>query len=222
MGNTVTLTAKDGHKFDAYRADPSGAPKGALVVIQEIFGVNSHMKEVCDGYAKDGYVCIAPALFDRVEKGLELGYAGDDMDKAKETRGKLNWDDTLADVAAAQDAVKDVGKVAIVGYCFGGSVAWLGATRMSFACAVSFYGGNVADFAEEKPSCPVICHIGSEDGGINADKVAIIKKAQPDVPVYIYDGAGHGFNCNQRGSYNEAAATLSRSRTLEFLAKNIG
>ncbi len=222
MGKTVSLTSKDGHKLDAYRADPTGKPKGALVVIQEIFGVNRHMRSVCDGYAKDGYLCIAPALFDRVAKGIELGYGPDDMPKARDTRGALKWDDVLADVAAAQDAVKGNGKTGILGYCYGGSVAWLGATRMNFACAVSYYGGNVAEFANEKPKCPVICHIGSEDGSINAEKVAIIKKAQPDVPVYIYQGAGHGFNCDERGSWNEAAAKLARGRALEFLAKHIG
>jgi carboxymethylenebutenolidase len=222
MGKTVSLTAKDGHKLDAYVAEPAGKPKGGLVIIQEIFGVNSHMKKVTDGYAKDGYLCIAPALFDRVGKGIELGYAGADMDKAKETRAKLTWEDVLADTAAAQDHIKGAGTIGIIGYCYGGSVAWLGATRMNFACAVSYYGGNVADFANEKPKCPVICHIGSEDGGINADKVAIIKKAQPDVPVYIYQGAGHGFNCDERGSWNAEAAKLARERTIDFLKKHIG
>jgi carboxymethylenebutenolidase len=222
MGKIVSLTAKDGHKLDAYVAEPAGKPKGGLVIIQEIFGVNNHMRKVTDGYAKDGYLCIAPALFDRVGKDIQLGYAGADMDKAKESRAKLKWEDVLADTAAAQDHIKGAGKVGIVGYCFGGSVAWLGATRMNFACSVSYYGGNVADFANEKPKCPVICHIGSEDAGINPDKVAIIKKAQPDVPVYIYQGAGHGFNCDERGSWNAEAAKLARERTIDFLKKHIG
>jgi carboxymethylenebutenolidase len=222
MGKTVSVTASDGHKLDLYRAEPAGKPKGGLVVIQEIFGVNSHMREVCDGYAKDGYLCVAPALFDRVGKNIELGYAGADMEKAKTTRAALKWDEALKDVVAAQESIKNAGKVGILGYCYGGSVAWLGATRLDFACAVSYYGGNVAEFANEKPKCPVICHIGSEDASINAEKVAIIKKARPEVTVYVYEGAGHGFNCNQRGSWNEAAAKLARQRTLDFLAKHIG
>ena len=222
MGKIVSLTAKDGHKFDAYRADPSGKPKGSLVIIQEIFGVNSHMREVTDGFAKDGYVAIAPALFDRVGKDIQLGYAGADMDKAKATRAALNWDQVLADTAAAQDAVKGIGKTGIVGYCFGGSVAWLGATRMNFAASVCYYGGNVADFAKEKPKCPTIFHVGTEDGGINADKVAIIKKERPEIPVYVYQGAGHGFNCDQRGSWNAEAAKLARSRTVEFFRQHLG
>lgn len=221
MGQTVKLTAADGFELDAYRADPAGTPKGAVVIIQEIFGVNKHIKEVCDGYAADGYVAIAPALFDRVEKGMELGYDPESQETGKSTRGKLNWDDSLADAQAAAEAVRDAGKVAIIGYCFGGSVAWLAATRGNFDAAVSYYGGNAADFADEKPKCPIICHIGTEDRGIGPEKVEKIKSAQPDVPVYMYEGAGHGFNCDHRGSYHEESAKLARQRTLDFLAEHI-
>lgn len=222
MGNTIRLTAGDGHELDAYQADPDGAPKGAIVIIQEIFGVNSHIRSVCDGYAADGYVAIAPALFDRVERGIELGYVEPDMSRARETRGKLSWDGALADVSAAADAVKSAGKVAVVGYCYGGSVAWLAATRLDFAAVVSYYGGNVAEFAEEQPKCPVILHIGDQDHSIDAGKIETIENAQPDIPVYIYEGAGHGFNCEQRGSYHQEATKVARGRTLEFLAKHIG
>ncbi|HSR54853.1 MAG TPA: dienelactone hydrolase family protein [Alphaproteobacteria bacterium] len=221
MGQTVKLTAADGFELDAYRADPAGTPKGAVVIIQEIFGVNKHIKEVCDGYAADGYVAIAPALFDRVEKGMELGYDPESQETGKSTRGKLNWDDSLADAQAAAEAVRDAGKVAIIGYCFGGSVAWLAATRGNFDAAVSYYGGNAADFADEKPKCPIICHIGTEDRGIGPEKVEKIKSAQPDVPVYMYEGAGHGFNCDHRGSYHEESAKLARQRTLDFLEEHI-
>jgi carboxymethylenebutenolidase len=218
----IKLTSKDGFELGAYRADPAGKPKGGVVIIQEIFGANKHIKEVCDGYAKDGYVAIAPALFDRVERNLELGYGPEDQEKGKATRAKLNWDNSLADSQAAAEAIrKDAGKVAIIGYCFGGSVAWIGATRGNFDAAVSYYGGNAADFANEKPKCPTICHIGKEDKGIGPDKVEKIKKGQPQVPVYLYDGAGHGFNCDHRGSYNEAAAKTARQRTLDFLSEHI-
>lgn len=222
MGKTIQLTASDGHNFDAYQADPDGTPKGAIVLIQEIFGINSHIRNVCDGYAADGYVTIAPALFDRVERGVELGYDEEGRNSGIGIRRQLQWDDVLKDVQASADAVSSAGKTAVVGYCFGGSVAWLAATRLSLDCAVSYYGGNVSDFAEEQPKCPVIFHIGDQDNAIPAEKIETIRKAQPDLPLYIYQGAGHGFNCDQRGSWNEAAATLARSRSIEFLSQNIG
>lgn len=221
MGQKVTLTSANGFELDAYRADPEGTPKGAVVIIQEIFGVNSHIREVCDGYAADGYVAIAPALFDRVGKGMELGYDPASQETGKSTRGQLNWDDSLADTQAAAEAVRNSGKVAVIGYCFGGSIAWLAATRGDFDAAVSYYGGNAADFADEKPKCPIICHIGTEDRGIGPEKVEKIKSARPEVPVYLYQGAGHGFNCDQRGSFHEEAAKTARQRTLDFLAEHI-
>ncbi|MCH8918137.1 MAG: dienelactone hydrolase family protein [Alphaproteobacteria bacterium] len=221
MGQNVTLTSANGFELDAYRADPEGTPKGAVVIIQEIFGVNSHIREVCDGYAADGYVAIAPALFDRVGKGMELGYDPASQETGKSTRGQLNWDDSLADTQAAAEAVRNSGKVAVIGYCFGGSIAWLAATRGDFDAAVSYYGGNAADFADEKPKCPIICHIGTEDRGIGSEKVEKIKSARPEVPVYLYQGAGHGFNCDQRGSFHEEAAKTARQRTLDFLAEHI-
>jgi len=220
MGKQLELTASDGHKLGAYRADPVGTPKGVLVVIQEIFGVNNHMRKLCDGYAADGYVCIAPALFDRVGKGIELGYGAEDQEKGKSVRAQLKWDQVMLDVAAAHEAVQSLGKVGILGYCFGGSVAWLGATRQDFVASVSFYGGNVADFASEQPKCPVICHIGADDKSISADKVEIIKVAHPEIPVYVYPGAGHGFNCEERSSWNPEASKIARQRTLDFLGKH--
>lgn len=222
MGEIMELSAGDGHRFDVYQATPSGTPRGGLVVIQEIFGMNSHMRQVCDQYAADGYACIGPALFDRVGKGIELGYGSADQSLGMATRQKLDWDATLRDVAAAHDAVRAFGKVGILGYCFGGSVAWLGATRQDFVCAISYYGGNVAGFANEVPRCPTICHIGSEDKSITAEKIDIIRTSRPEVQVYVYDGAGHGFNCDQRGSWNAAAAHLARQRSLDFLHKNLG
>jgi carboxymethylenebutenolidase len=223
MGQMVKLKSKDGFELGAYRADPAGKPKGGVVIIQEIFGVNKHIKEVCDGYAKDGYIAIAPALFDRVERDLELGYTPEDQEKGKGTRGQLDWDNSLNDAQAAAEAIRgDAGKVGIIGYCFGGSVAWIAATRGNFDASVSYYGGNAADFANEAPKCPIICHIGKEDKGIGPEKVEKIKAGQPQVPVYLYDGAGHGFNCDHRGSFNEAAAKTARERTLAFLAENIG
>ena len=222
MGKTIELSASDGHGFEAYRADPQATPKGALVIIQEIFGVNAHIRSVCDGFAADGYAAIAPALFDRLERGVELGYDEPDRERGRGIRGRLDWDDVLKDVKAAADAVRSAGKTGVVGYCYGGSVAWLAATRLDFDAVVSYYGGNVADFAAETPRCPVIMHIGDQDASIPAEKIEIIKNAQPDIPVYIYEGVGHGFNCDERESFNELAATIARQRTLTFLARHIG
>lgn len=222
MGSTIQLTASDGHEFAAYRADPDATPKGALVVIQEIFGVNAHIRSVCDGFAAEGYVAVAPALFDRIERGVELGYDEADRERGRAIRGQIDWDDALKDVAAAADAVRAAGRAGVVGYCYGGSVAWLAATRLDFDAAVSYYGANVAEFADEKPNCPVIMHIGDQDASIPADKIEVIKAAQPDIPVYIYEGAGHGFNCDARDSFNELAATIARQRTINFLNRYIG
>ncbi|HYB57753.1 MAG TPA: dienelactone hydrolase family protein, partial [Alphaproteobacteria bacterium] len=155
MGKALTLTASDGHKLSAYRADPAGKPKGGLVVIQEIFGVNSHIREVCDGFAKDGYAALAPALFDRAQRGVDLGYTAPEIEAGRALRGKIGWDAVLKDVAAAIKAVSDAGKVGIVGYCWGGSVAWRAATQLSgLSGAVGYYGGQIAEFKDEKPKVP--------------------------------------------------------------------
>jgi carboxymethylenebutenolidase len=225
MGKTIELTASDGHKLSAYQADAAGTPKGGMIVIQEIFGVNKHIREVADLYAGQGYTSIAPALFDRAERGVETGYTPADQERVKPIRAALKWDQVLADVAAARDALKKQGiqKIGIVGYCFGGSVSWLTACRVDgIAAAACYYGGNIADFANENPKCPVIIHVGDQDKSITADKVETVKKAHPDIPYYVYPGAGHGFNCDHRGSFHKESADLARQRTFEFFKKNIG
>lgn len=221
MGKTLTLTASDGHKLSAYRADPAGKPKGAIVVIQEIFGVNSHIREVCDGFAKDGYVALAPALFDRAQPGVELGYGPPDIEKGRDLRGKIEWDDVLNDVAAAVKAVADAGKVGVVGSCWGGSVAWRAATQLpGVSAAVGYYGGQVAQFKDERPKAPVLLHFGETDASIPMSDVEAVKKAQPKVPVHVYP-AGHGFSCDHRGSYHAESAKLARTRTMEFFGKHL-
>ncbi|HXY98370.1 MAG TPA: dienelactone hydrolase family protein [Stellaceae bacterium] len=222
MGQTITLTARDGHKLGAYRVDPAGKPRGAIVVIQEIFGVNGHMRRVTDGFAKQGYVAIAPALFDRVEKGVELGYDPKSIESGREIRGKVPLDGTLADLQAAIDYARPFGKVGVVGYCWGGGLAFLSATRLDgVAAAVGYYGGMVAAHAQEKPRVPVILHFGEHDQSIPMSDVEKVKQARPEVPVYLYD-AGHGFNCDERGSYNAAATMTALERTLKFFAEKIG
>jgi carboxymethylenebutenolidase len=223
MGQVITLTARDGHSLSAYEAKPSGTARGGLVVVQEIFGVNNHIRGVCDGYAADGYHVVAPALFDRVGKGIELGYSEVDIAKGRDIRGKVTWDQALADVAAALAQVNGSGKVGIVGYCWGGTVTWVSCTKLDgFSAGSSYYGGGIGNFAADKPKCPVICHFGEKDHAIPLDEVQKVKDAgHPGVEVHIYP-SGHGFNCDERGSYDAASAKLARERTLAFFRKHIG
>lgn len=219
----IELTAADGHKLAAYRADPpKGAkPRGAIVVIQEIFGANSHMRRVTDGFAADGYVAICPALFDRVKRGVELGYGPDDIAQGRDLRGKITWPQVLADTAAAIAEAKKSGKVGVVGYCWGGSVAWRAATQLNCDAAVGYYGGMVAEFAGEQPKCPVMLHFGEMDASIPLSDVDKVRKAHPGLPIHVYP-ADHGFNCDDRRQYDATAAKLARERTLAFFRQNIG
>ncbi|MEQ8817288.1 MAG: dienelactone hydrolase family protein [Thalassobaculum sp.] len=222
MADTLTLTAEDGHKLAAYLAQPDGRPKGGVVVIQEIFGVNSHVRAVADDYAAQGYLAIAPALFDRVMPGIELGYSEDDVTKGREVRGQVRNEDALLDIAAASEAVKSAGRIAAVGYCWGGTLAWLTATRLDgFSAVASYYGGGIGTFAAEKPHCPVILHFGENDHAIPMTEVDAVRQAHPELPVHVYP-AGHGFNCDQRGSFEPKSAEIARERTLAFFAKNLG
>jgi len=223
MGKMIELTASDGHKLAAYRADPPGKPRGAIVVIQEIFGVNSHIRNVADGYAAAGYAAIAPQIFDRVERNVELGYEPTDMTRGVEiARGKLKMEQTLQDLQAAIDDAKRFGKVGVVGYCFGGLMAWLAACELNGVSAVvSYYGGGVASQLDRKPRCPVMMHFGDKDAHIPLSDVDKVRKAHPGVNVNVY-AADHGFNCDHRASYDAAAAKLALSRSLDFFAKNVG
>ena len=222
MGSTVELVAADGFQLSAYRADPAGTPRGSVVVAQEIFGINSHIRSVCDGFAADGYVAIAPALFDRVRRGVEIGYTPEDIAVGRELKAAATSDQALMDIAAAQTAVAGLGKTGIVGYCWGGLVAWLAAARLpGFACAVPYYGGGMPDAIEEQPRCPVLMHFGEQDHAIPVAGVERLRAAHPAQQVFLY-AAGHGFNCDQRGSSNAEAAALARKRTLEFFRSHIG
>ena len=222
MGTTIDLTAADGHRFAAYRAEPAGKPRGALVVIQEIFGVNSHIRGVADGYAADGYLAIAPALFDRSERGLDIGYSQPEIERGRAIMQKVSMDDALKDVAAAIENVAAAGKTGIVGYCWGGTVSWVAAAKLDgLACAVSYYGGGVAANVALQPKIPVMFHFGETDHAIPVDAVEKVRAAHSAQPFHIYP-AGHGFNCDQRGSYHAESAKLARTRTLEFLRRHIG
>ena len=222
MGKTIQLTASDGHKLSAYRAEPAGKPKGGLVVAMEIFGVNSHIRSVADGYAADGYLVIAPALFDRVQPNYDTGYSQEEIQKGIGIIQKINLDDTMKDVAAALQNIASAGKVGIVGYCWGGTVAWKAASDVpGLACAIPYYGGGVPGLIGLKPKCPVMFQWGETDQSIPLEKAKEFAAAHKDQTHYFY-AAGHGFNCDQRGSFNADAAKLARTRTLAFLAKYVG
>ena len=224
MSEIVKLHAADGHPFDAYLAKPEGTPKAAIVVVQEIFGVNHYVRSVADRFAAEGYLAVAPALFDRYQPGFDVGYDEAGMGKAMAILPKLNMEwaaaDTLAAVAYARDEYKT--KVAVVGFCLGGSIAWLAAAHMPISAAVGFYGGYVAKFKDLSPKAPVQLHFGSEDEHIPMSDVEGIRAAHPQVPVFVDEGAHHGFHCDERGSYHPAAAAEAWGRTLRFLEEQLG
>ena len=227
MGQFINLTAKDGFTFSAYVAEPSGKPKGGIVVVQEIFGVNSHIRSVADGYAAEGYLAVAPATFHRVKPNVELGYNAEDMAAGSALKAAveaLPAPGVLQDLQASIDYAAKAGKVGIVGYCYGGLLAWRAAAELSgLAASTPYYGGGMTTEAESarKPKVPVLAHFGAKDKHILLDGVEAFKKAHPEVEVQIYD-ADHGFNCDQRGSYDAPAAKLARERTLAFFAKHLG
>ncbi len=218
MGELTTIMARDGHEFQAWLSASSRRPRGAVVVIQEIFGVNGHIRSVTDGFAAAGYTAIAPSLFDRVRRGIELEYTPADMQAGAGYRKQISAETALKDIAAAAAVVRHSGRTGVVGYCWGGSLAYLAACELPLAAAVVYYG-RISDHLERKPRCPVLYHYGSEDKSIPLTDVERLRAAQPAAPVYVYEGAGHGFNCEQRDSYDAAAAALARTRTLEFFAR---
>ena len=222
MGKMIQLAASDGHKFSAYRAEPTGKPKGGLIVAMEIFGVNNHIRGVADGYAADGYLAIAPALFDRVQAGYESGYSQAEIERGIGMMQKIDLDATMKDIAAALKEVAVAGNAGIVGYCWGGTVAWKSAASVAgLKCAVPYYGGGIPGLIGLKPRCPVMFHWGETDHSIPLDKAKAFAAAHKDQTHHFY-AAGHGFNCDQRASYHAESAKLARQRTLDFLAKHVG
>jgi carboxymethylenebutenolidase len=223
MGDTLTLTAPDGHKLAAYRADPAGKPRAGIVVIQEIFGVNHHIRAVCDRLAAAGYTAVAPALFDRFKPGFESGYTPDEIAAAIDlTMTNLNWDNVMLDVGAACDEAKSAGPVAIVGFCLGGSVSFRAANKIDGLIAAScFYGGAIAPVADDKPKCPTGMHFGEFDEHIPMKDVETIKAKRPDCAVFVYP-AGHGFYCDERGSFDAPSAKLAWDRTLALFDRALG
>jgi len=222
MSESIKLRAADGNELHAYRSGPPGEPVAGLVVVQEIFGVNAHIRSVADGYAKEGFLAVAPALFDRIEPGIELGYEGADLEKAMSLIPRIDPELAIADIQAALEYAADrtAKPVGVVGFCFGGTLAWLAATRLHPAAAVGYYGGRIGNYAAEVPACPVMLHFGRHDAHIPAAEVEKVHSAHPQVEIFWYD-AGHAFNCDPRPSYNAAAAAQARARTLAFLKKHL-
>jgi carboxymethylenebutenolidase len=222
MAKFIALKANDGFELSAWRADPAGKPRGGVVVVQEIFGVNHHIRGVADFFAAQGYLAIAPALFDRVERNVDLGYNGSDRQIGMALIAKVDRAKLRVDVAAAVSAAKEGGKVAVVGYCLGGSLAYFaGCDLADVNAAVGYYGGMILDAKEEKPKAPIMLHFGEKDAHIPIARVREFAAAHPGLPIYTYP-ADHGFNCDERESYDAPSAALARSRTLDFLAKTIG
>lgn len=223
MGITIELTAEDGHKLGGYRAEPRNDARGAVIVLQEIFGVNDHIRDVCDRFAADGYLTLAPALYDRSSRrDCQLGYSSEDIELGRKLREEFAWDDSLKDVAAAIEVARSNDlKVGTVGYCWGGTISYLAATRLDVEAAVVYYGGQIIPYIGERENCPLLMHFGRLDEAIPLSDVERISATHPEAAVHLYD-AGHGFNCDRRASYDGEAADLARGRTLEFFATNLG
>jgi carboxymethylenebutenolidase len=216
---TIALGAEDGATISAYHALPAGAVTAGVIVVQEIFGVNSHIRSLAERFAAHGYEVIAPAFFDRVQTGVELGYDAESVAKARPLVGQLGFDAPLRDVKAALDRLSGRGKVFVVGFCWGGSLAYLAAARVAgLAGAVGYYGGAIARFADEQPKVPVLLHFGQSDASIPLSDVETLRAKRPELEICTYP-AGHGFNCDQRSSYSEASARLAWERTLSFFAR---
>jgi carboxymethylenebutenolidase len=219
MGKMIRLKAKDGHELDAYLAQPKGKAKGGIVVVQEIFGVTNHIERVADQFAAKGYKVVAPAMFDRVERNVTLAYS--EIDKGREYMRQLEWPNTLADVEAAVNEARSAGAVAVVGYCWGGTVAHVAASELDIDAAISYYGGGVAKMLDKKPRSPIMYHFGDQDAAIPLSDIEQIKKAVPTSLLHVYAGAGHGFNCDERASYSAKDATLAFERSIEFLREHL-
>ena len=222
MGKHFTLTASDSFKLGAYRDDPFGKAKGGIVLIQEIFGVNHHIRAVCDRLAGEGYAALAPAVFDRQQPNFESGYSPDEIANARKFVANPDWAAMLRDVQAAINELKSSGPVGIMGFCMGGTVSFLAACKLNgLSAAVCYYGGHIIKMVDKKPKCPTLMHFGEKDASIPMADIETIKNKHPESMIYTYPDAGHGFNCDERGSYNEAATKLAWQRSLAFLSKHV-
>jgi carboxymethylenebutenolidase len=219
--SNLQLRAADGHEFSAYFVKPEGPPRGAVVVVQEIFGVNSHIRRVVEQFAAEGYLAAAPALFDRQKRGVDLGYDAKGIETGIDYMTKVDPAGALADLNATIDAAARAGKVGMVGYCWGGRVTYLAGCHTNIAAGVAYYGGGIAQVLGATPRCPMMFHFGEKDSHIPLSDVDAIRKAYPQGIYHLYP-AGHGFNCTERSDFDAASAHLAFSRTIEFFRKHIG
>ncbi len=223
MGSMINVRSADDLDIPVYLAEPTSARKGAIVLIQEIFGVNRYIRATADGFAEEGYVVYAPDLYHRIEPGIEVGYEPTDIDRALELKGKAGWDLPLMDIISCIATLRASHSVGLVGYCYGGSLAWLTACRgYGMDASVCYYGGQIASFLEEQPKVPVQMHFGTEDTTIPPKDVEKIREFCTSADIHIYEGADHGFSCDLRSSFHPQSATLARERTLAFLGENMG
>ncbi|MEO6165853.1 MAG: dienelactone hydrolase family protein [Candidatus Binatia bacterium] len=223
MGTMTQITARDGHVLDAYLARPANKPRGAIVIAQEMYGVTSYLRDACDFYAAQGYLTIAPALYDRRQRGLVLEYTKEHHDLAQTIYKNWHWDHALDDLDAGTNVVQEAGKVAIVGFCWGGTLAWLAACRRDYAAAVAYYGSMMPDFSGETSRCPVVSHIGGADSTMPQVRIDLFHQAQPNIPINLYADAQHGFdNPSRTDRYHPEACRLARERTREFLERHVG
>ena len=213
--------ARDGHEFSAYLGSPSGTPRGAVVVLQEIFGVNEHIRSVVEQYAAAGFLSIAPALFDRVGRNLELGYAPKDMEQGTGYRLQVDEAKALLDIGAAVNVVRHTGRVALVGFCWGGQLTWVGAGALRVQAAIGYYTSRIWEKLDRLPTCPVMLHYGERDKNIPRERIEQVRAVYPQGTYYFYP-ADHGFNCAARASYDAPSAELAWERTQEFLKQHIG
>ena len=220
MNEFIEVNAKDKHQFTAYISQPLSKPQAGVVIIQEIFGVNTHIKEITDLFASKGYLCIAPALFDRIEKNVTLHYDEIGVSKGRNLK-ELCDKDALTDIEASISVVSSAGKVGVIGYCWGGSLSWrIGCESSNLSASVCYYGGDIPKLKDLKPNCNVLTHFGELDKGIPINEVKIFEKTKPEVLTYTYP-ADHGFNCDHRSQYNKVCADIALDRTLKFLEKNL-
>ncbi len=222
MGQMTEAEMGDGVAIRVYPAEPQGTPRAGIVIMHEAFGMNDHIRSVSDRYAGEGYLALAPALYDRAEKGAEVpGYDDPDLERGRALRQAVEWDHAIADMGTVVGLAREAGPVGVVGFCWGGSLAWLAVTRCGADAAVSYYGGQIIQFVDERPGCPVMAHFAEHDIHVPPESAAKVAEHHPDIPVFMYD-AKHGFNCDARADYDAASAAVAQARTLEFLATNLG
>jgi len=216
MGTTINLTAADGHEFAAYQAPHEGAYKGGLVLIQEIFGVTPHIKDLCNEFADLGYDVLSPAIFDRIERDAEFGYDEDQIQKSVALAGQSGIEAPILDIQACVDHLKVDGPVAITGFCYGGSLVWISAARVQgLSCAVGYYGRLIPDHLGEQPACPTMLHFGSRDASIPLTSVDKIRDARPEVDIHVFD-AEHGFCSDRPQNHSTDAKAAALALTLGF------